>query len=75
MDHMPVAGDLLLSWSIRPGHCFRMVYDHKLQADHCRKPVGWKGIWKDPKGRSHYVQTCGEHAPNVSQRSVGAGVT
>jgi hypothetical protein len=43
-----------------------MVYGHLLQADHCRQPPAWKGIWKDPKGRSHYVEACGEHAPKAS---------
>jgi hypothetical protein len=62
---MPVAGDLLKSCGTRSGDFFRMVYGKLLQADHCRQPVEWKGIWKDPKGRSLYVETCAEHAPKV----------
>jgi hypothetical protein len=42
-----------------------MVNDRNGQADHCRQPVEWKGVWRDPKGESHYVETCREHAPKV----------
>jgi hypothetical protein len=43
-----------------------MVYDGQLQAD---LPPAWKGIWKDVKGRSHYVQACRGHAPKLSPRN------
>jgi hypothetical protein len=68
---MPVVGDLIIPWSVRPGHCFRMVYSCQLQADHCPQRVEWKGVWRDPKGKSHYVETCGEHAPKASQAFSG----
>ena len=61
-----MAGKLLKSWSIRPGACFRMVNDHNGQADHCRQRVEWKGVWRDVKGRSWYVEACREHAPKAS---------
>jgi hypothetical protein len=28
---MPKPGDTITAFSVRPGHCFRMVYDYKLQ--------------------------------------------
>lgn len=62
---MPQPGELLNAFSVRPGHCFRMVYDRKLQADHCRQEPRWKGVWRDATGRSWYVETCGEHAPRL----------
>jgi hypothetical protein len=68
---MPEPGDLLTSFSVRPGQCCRMVYDYKLQATHCRQDVRWKGIWKDAKGRSWYVETCGEHAPKLVTKMAG----
>jgi hypothetical protein len=70
MDRMPEPGDLIKAFSIQPGRCFRMVYDHNLQHTHCyQKPV-WKGIWKDVKGKSWYVQACHEHAPKVTQGAI-----
>jgi hypothetical protein len=65
---MPQPGDVITAFSIRPGHCFRMVYDYKLQHTHCRQPPAWKGVWKDAAGRSHYVQACREHAPKWVRR-------
>ena len=54
----------------QPGRCFRMIYDHKLQATHCRQPPAWKGVWRDAKGKSWYVEACRKHAPKL--RSGGA---
>jgi hypothetical protein len=61
-------GGLIAAFSVQPGRCFRMVYDYKLHATHCRQEPSRKGPWKDATGRSWYVQACKEHAPN-SQRS------
>jgi hypothetical protein len=49
----PSPDDLLTAFSVRQGHCFRMVYDREQQADHCRQAPEWKGIWRDVTGRSH----------------------
>ena len=68
---MPKPGDMITAFSVRPGHCFRMVYDYKLQHTHCRQPPAWKGIWKDAKGRNHYVQACREHAPKWVREMAG----
>jgi hypothetical protein len=65
MDSMPEPGDLITAFSPQPGRCFRMVYSVQLQATHCYEPPAWKGSWKDRKGRSWYVEACGEHAPTV----------
>ncbi len=54
------------AFSPQPGRCYRMVYSAQLQADHCRRPRAWKGIWRDRTGRNWYVEACREHAPKVS---------
>ena len=64
---MPQPGDLVTAFSVRPGRCFRMIYDPKLQATHCRQPPAWKGIWRDAKGKSWYVEACREHAPKAKR--------
>jgi hypothetical protein len=33
-----------------------------------RQPPTWKGVWRDAKGKSWYVEACREHAP----KSAGA---
>jgi hypothetical protein len=43
-----------------------MVYSDQLQATHCYEKPAWKGVWRDAKGRSHYVEACREHAPKAS---------
>jgi hypothetical protein len=63
---MPEPGDLIAAFSPQPGRCFRMVYSHQLQSDHCRGEPAWKGQWRDAKGRSWYVEACREHAPKVT---------
>jgi hypothetical protein len=63
---MPEPGDLIAAFSPQPGRCFRMVVGHQLQADHCRQPPAWKGIWTDAKGKSWYVESCRTHAPLVT---------
>jgi len=65
MDRMLEAGNLIAAFSPQPGRCFRMVYGHQLQADHCRQPQAWKGIWRDRKGASWYVEAYREHAPKA----------
>jgi hypothetical protein len=71
MDRMPEPGDLITAFSVRPGTCFRMVYDHNLQADHCRQPPAWKGTWRDATGRSWYAEACREHAPKWVRETAG----
>jgi len=66
MDRMPEPGDLITAFSPQPGRCFRMVYSHQLQADHCRQAPAWKGQWQDVKGRSWYVEACRRHAPKAT---------
>src|ERR1019366_261750 len=68
---MPQPGDPIpYSFSVRPRRCYRLVYSAQLQATHCRQPPAWKGIWKDAKGKSWYVEACREHAPKVSPATV-----
>jgi hypothetical protein len=66
VDRMPEPGDLITAFSPQPGRCFRMVYSHQLQADHCRQPLAWKGQWQDVKGHWWYVEACRQHAPKVT---------
>jgi hypothetical protein len=66
---MPQPGDVIpYSFTAQPGRCCRMIYSGQLQADHCSQPPAWKGIWRDRKGKSWYVEACAEHAP----KSAGA---
>ena len=67
MSEMPRPGDISPGFFVAPGRCFRMVYSAQLQSTHCYEPPAWKGIWKDRKGKSWYVEACREHAPKVSQ--------
>ncbi len=66
MSPMPEPGDLIAAFAPEAGHCFRMIYDHKLQADHCRGEPAWKGIWRDRNGSNWYVEACRQHAPKVT---------
>jgi hypothetical protein len=66
VDRMPELGDFITAFSPQPGRCFRMVYSRQLQATHCYELPVWKGIWKDRKGRSWYVELCREHGPWLS---------
>jgi hypothetical protein len=60
------------SFTAQPGRCFRMVYSEQLQSTHCYEAPAWKGIWKDRKGRSWYVEACAEHAPKLRRPSPSA---
>jgi hypothetical protein len=68
---MPQPGDLITAFSVQPGRCFRMIYDHKLQATHCLQPPAWKGVWRDAKGKSWYAEACREHAPKAKPSTGG----
>jgi hypothetical protein len=70
---MPVPGaPVPYSFTVLPGRCFRLVYSNQLRATHCHEPVAWKGIWRDRKGKSHYVEACREHAPKLRRPSPSA---
>jgi hypothetical protein len=73
MDRMPRPGDLVPhSFAPLPGRCHKLIYSPQIQAMHCPDPPAWKGIWKDRKGRSWYVEACAEHAPSwVTAEDVG----
>ena len=65
VDRTPEPNDLITAFAPLPGRCFRMVYSHQLQADHCRQAPAWKGQWRDVKGHWWYVESCREHALKV----------
>jgi hypothetical protein len=65
MDRMPEPGDYFTTFSPQPGRCHKMVYSPQLHATHCYEPPAWKGIRKDRKGKSWYVEACQEHAPKM----------
>jgi hypothetical protein len=67
---MPQPGDLLTAFCPRAGTCHKVIYSPQLQATHCRQAPAWKGIWRDVKGRSWYVETGAQHAPKLSQDSL-----
>ena len=55
MRAVPKPGDAITAFSVRPGHCFRMVYDYKLQHTHCRQPPSVEG---DLEGRQGAQSLC-----------------
>jgi hypothetical protein len=69
MSEMPRPGDTITGFFVQQGRCFRMVYSDQLQATHCYQPPAWKGVWRDAKGRSHYVEACRENAPKYEEVS------
>ena len=70
---MPKPGDLITAFSPQSGRCFRMVYSRQLQATLCRQPPLWKGIWRDRKGQSSYVETCWQACAQKVTREASEG--
>jgi hypothetical protein len=50
MAPMPQPGDPCPGFMAEAGRCWRMVYDHNLQATHCRETPAWTGRWRLLKG-------------------------
>src|SRR5581483_6063163 len=60
-------GDPCPGFIAQPDRCWRMVYDHNLQAAHCRGQVEWHGRWFSPKGdRWWRVAACERHIQGLT---------
>lgn len=58
----PVPQDLL-SFSVIPGRCFRMVQpDGSIHPSHCEEPVTVQGQFTDGAGKRWTVSACERHA-------------
>jgi hypothetical protein len=61
------AGDNCPGFMAEPGRCWRMVYDHNLQATHCIERPSWTGRWFSPKGdRWWRVGACPDHLEGLT---------
>ncbi len=58
-------GDISPGFFVQGGRCFRLIYSPQLQSTHCSGSPVWKGIWKDRKGKSWYLEACAKHAPKL----------
>jgi hypothetical protein len=61
---MPQPGDPFVA---EVGRCWRMIYDIRLQAQHCAEPPTWTGRWYAPSGdRWFRVWSCAEHIDGLT---------
>ena len=77
MDH---AEHYAESFSVQPGHCFRLVTSSaagsQASPNHCSKLVEFQGRFKDKTGKWHKVESCIDHAGDLTdQKRIGASVT
>jgi hypothetical protein len=62
MTDIPHTGDVSPGFIAEAGRCWRMVYDHNLQATRCAEPPAWTGRWRSPRGDRWFgVWACPEH--------------
>ena len=60
-------GDPCPGFMAEAGRCWRMVYDHNLQATHCREAPSWTGRWFSPRGdRWWRVWACPDHLEGLT---------
>jgi hypothetical protein len=55
--------EILDSFYVAPGHCFRMFRSGDRRAAHCSDPVVWRGPWRDVSGAEWTVEACEKHQP------------
>jgi hypothetical protein len=57
------------AYSLRPGHCFRLVtspvHGQEGAPTHCPEPPGWWGRWRNGAGEWLRVEACGDHAHDL----------
>jgi hypothetical protein len=64
---MSQPGEVCPGFMAEPGRCWRMVYDHNLQATHCREVPSWTWRWFSPRGdRWWRVWACPEHVGGLT---------
>jgi hypothetical protein len=63
----PRPGDPCPGFMAEPRRCWRMLYDHNLQATHCQEVPSWTGRWFSPRGdRWWRVWACPEHLDGLT---------
>jgi hypothetical protein len=77
MDHAEPYAE---SFSVQPGHCFRLITSpvagSKASPNHCDIPVEFQGRFKDKAGKWHKVESCIGHAGDLTDRKrISASVT
>lgn len=66
-DTVPRPGDRHPGFVVDVGHCWAMVYDGTMQADHCAEPPSWTGRWFSPWGdRWWRVWACPDHLEGLT---------
>jgi hypothetical protein len=60
--------EILDSFYVAPGHCFRMFRSGDRRAAHCAEPVVWRGPWRDVTGEEWTVEACERHLPDHAGR-------
>jgi hypothetical protein len=62
----PQPGQVCLGFMAEAGRCWAMVYDHNLQATHCRDAT-WTGRWRSPRGdRWWRAWACPDHLEGLT---------
>lgn len=80
LDLMDHAEPYAESFSVQPGHCFRLITSSvagsKASPNHCDNPVEFQGRFKDRAGKWHKVESCIGHAGDLTDRKrISASVT
>jgi hypothetical protein len=52
---------------VAEGRCWRIVYDFAARGSHCREPVGWSGLYVNPKGKRWTVWSCQDHLVGLDE--------
>ena len=64
---MRLPGEVSPGFIAEAGRCWRMVYDHNIQATHCDEPPPWTGRWRSPRGdRWFHVWACPDHLEGLT---------
>jgi hypothetical protein len=68
VDRMPEPGDPVPnSFTTQPDRCWCMVYDHNLQAAHCRGSIEWYGRRFAPSRKRWWrVAACEAHTEGLT---------
>ena len=57
------------SFTITPGHCWRMVHDPELRkighTIHCPEPVRSRGVYRTEEGKRFRVESCEGHSEEL----------
>jgi hypothetical protein len=77
MDH---AEHYAESFSVQPGHCFRLVSSSVAGSQgsptHCDKQVEFQGRFEDKAGKWHKVESCIDHSGDLTDwKRISASVT